>query len=48
MARKSRKWNAYITVDGKFKSLGYYDSIDDAVYARKLAEKKYRGEFAPI
>ena len=45
---KTQKWNAYITMDGKFKSLGYYDSIQDAVEARRSAELKYRGEYAPI
>lgn len=45
---KTAKWNAYITVDGRFKSLGYYDDKESAVLARRNAETIYRGEFAPI
>lgn len=41
------KWNAYITIDGKFVSLGYYDNINDAIYARKNKENDLYGEFAP-
>lgn len=43
----NQKWRAYITVNKKFISLGYYDNIDDAVAARKEAEIKYFGEFIP-
>lgn len=35
-----RYW-AYITVDGKQISLGYFDSINDAIAVRKAAEKRY-------
>lgn len=35
------KWQAYITVDGKFKSLGSFDSKEDALISRKDAEKFY-------
>ena len=38
-------WHSRITIDGKTVSLGYYKSFDDAVKARKKAEKKYYGEF---
>ena len=41
------KWRAYVTVDRKFISLGYYDSFEDAVKARIDGERKYYGEFAP-
>lgn len=40
------KWMAYIKVDYKFKNLGYYDNIEDAINARKDAEEKYFGEYA--
>lgn len=36
-----RKWKAYIGFRGKNISLGYFDSIEDAVMARKEAEEKY-------
>jgi hypothetical protein len=43
-----KKWNARITVDGVEKSLGLFHRIEDAIAARKDAEKKYgfidRGE----
>lgn len=45
---KTGKWNAYITIDGIFKSLGYYDDIESAVLARRSAEVTYRGEYAPV
>lgn len=35
------KWRVRISFDGKRISLGIYDSIEDAVLARKEAEKKY-------
>lgn len=43
----NKKWRAYISVDGKFISLGYFNDINDAIRARKEAEIKYFGEFAP-
>ena len=40
--RKDRnKWRAQIQVAGNFKHLGYFDSLEDAVAARKMAEIKY-------
>lgn len=39
-------WRAYITVNGKQKSLGLYDDIADAVVARKRAEEDYFGEYS--
>lgn len=35
------KWRAYIGYQGKQISLGYFDDINDAIEARKKAEKKY-------
>jgi len=42
------KWVAFIRVNYKYKGLGYYNDIDDAIKARKDAEIKYFGEFQPI
>lgn len=39
--KKSKKWVAYITVKKQKIKLYYGDSYDDAVEARKKAEKKY-------
>lgn len=38
---RSGRYRAYITVDRKQISLGYYDDINDAIAARKAAEQKY-------
>lgn len=35
------KWRAYIMVDRKTKTLGYFDLIEDAAAARKAAEDRY-------
>ena len=42
------KYRAYICINGKQKSLGYYSDIGKAVEARKQAEAKYYKEFAQI
>lgn len=42
-----KKWHASIRINGKAKSLGYYHDKKDAIAARKRAEIKYFGEFAP-
>lgn len=44
--RKSRLWYAYIALDGRSYSLGRYARIEDAVSARRAAEKRYHGDFA--
>lgn len=36
-----KKWRAYIGYQGKQITLGHFDNINDAVKARKQAEKKY-------
>lgn len=36
--KASRKWNAYISADGKLKYLGSFDDLNDAIAARKKAE----------
>ena len=35
---KAQKWRAYIKLHGKNQHLGYFESIEDAAAARKLAE----------
>lgn len=45
--RTNGKWWAYIQINKKNKSLGYFENKDDAVIARLKAEKEYFGEFAP-
>jgi hypothetical protein len=44
--RRSGKWQANIQVDGTFKYLGLYSSIDDAYRAYCDAAEKLHGNFA--
>lgn len=44
--KECKKWDARITVNGKRKHLGYYEKLEDAISARKEAEKKYFGEYS--
>jgi hypothetical protein len=39
-------WRVQIAIDGKRKSLGYFDNIDFAIGVRQQAEREYFGEFA--
>ena len=39
--RTYQKWLAFITCNGRRKSLGYFDSKADAIAARKAAEEEY-------
>lgn len=45
--RKSNKWRARITKNGKTINLGFYIDKDDAIMARLEAEKEYFKDFAP-
>lgn len=40
------KWKAYITVNYKGINLGSFDDFEDAVYARKEAERTYQREYS--
>lgn len=42
-----RKWYAQIRVNGKTIHLGLFDAFEEAVMARRAAELRYYGEFAP-
>lgn len=44
--KDKKRWKAYITVNGKQIHLGYFREIEEAIKARKEAEKEYFGEFA--
>lgn len=39
--KASEKWHSQITVEGRSIHLGYYDDVNDAIKARKDAEKYY-------
>ena len=43
--RARDKWRVKITVNKKEKHLGVFDTFDEAVKARELAEIKYYKEF---
>lgn len=45
--KRDEKWCAYIQIDKKTISLGYYHNKEDAIIARLKAEKEHYGEFAP-
>ena len=45
--KRENKWMAYVHLKDKFLNLGLYIHIEDAIKARKDAEKIYFGEFAP-
>lgn len=45
-SKREQRWRAKIVVNKKEIGLGYYKNINDAIKARKEAEKKYYGEFA--
>lgn len=46
-SKASQKWRAYIRADGTNYHLGVFDKIEDAAKARRKAEEKFFGEFAP-
>ena len=45
-SKQKKKWRAYITVNYKFKHLGYFTSKRAASIAYIAAAKKYKGQFA--
>lgn len=44
--KRSSKWKATITVDKKTKNLGQFETMEDAVAARKIAQDELFGEYA--
>ena len=46
--KKLKKWRAYITYDGKWHHLGYFDTKDKAYAAYCRAALKHFGEFAQL
>ena len=44
---RTKRWEAYITLNRKRKGLGHFVNKQDAINARIEGEKKYFGEFAP-
>ena len=45
--KAAKKWHARIAVECRRIDLGFFDDFADAVSARRAAEKKHYGEFAP-
>jgi hypothetical protein len=39
--KRDKRWYAYIQINGKRKNLGYFVNKEDAIAARKAANKKY-------
>ena len=46
--KRINKWHVRICIDYKQKHIGYYSNLNDAIEARKEAEKKYFGDFSPL
>jgi hypothetical protein len=44
---REQKWTARININGKRKQLGMFDTLEGATQARRKAEVKYYGEYAP-
>jgi hypothetical protein len=44
--RRENKWRSYITHNSKFRSLGYYETKEEAAFAYNEAARGYFGEFA--
>lgn len=45
-SRRDKKWYAYIRVDGKTRSLGRHDTLEDAIAARRRGEIAFHATFA--
>jgi hypothetical protein len=47
VCRSGRRWRAYMTIAGRQIHLGTYDTVDDAVEARRAGEVHYLGQECP-
>lgn len=45
-SQDKQKWTVQVTINNKTKYIGRYDTLEDAINARKKAAKKYYGEFS--
>lgn len=46
--KMTRKWRAYISFEGKYTSLGYFENLDEAIKVRHKSEQKLHGEFSRL
>lgn len=46
--RNRKKWQVQILIDGKKKTIGQFESEEDAARAYDKVARKYYGEFAPV
>lgn len=46
--KSKNKWKAQIGINNKMINLGRFSNLEDAIYARQEAEKKYFGEWSYI
>ena len=44
----ANKWQSYIYINNEVKSLGYFSDIESAICARRDAESKLYGSYAPL
>lgn len=46
--KRTGKWRAYMSVDNKHRSLGYYDTKEEAEHAYAVAARQLHGEFCNL
>lgn len=46
--KRNQRWQAQLGIHGKYKYLGQYEQLEDAVKAYAQAAKRYYGEFANV
>ena len=45
-AKDKQKWTVQITINNKTKYIGRYNTLEEAINARREASKQYYGKFA--